>query len=245
MKANYLFLIVIMFFASCEKPSDCFESAGKMSSKEVAVTPFSKVIIHNGIAAIITQGAEYSVNIDSPENLISDIEVQIVDGLLKIKDNTTCNFTRKYGLTTVHITAPNLTEIHSKTEKNIISNGVLNFPDLKLFSMDVQDGAGTGDFILEVVSDNLAINFNNVSAFFISGSCNLLYLNVYEGNGIVRAENLVAQNINLYQRGSNDLHLKAKNSLVGKILSTGNVFCYGVPGVVDVEQPYIGKLIFK
>lgn len=245
MKANYLFLIVIIFFASCEKPSDCFESAGKMSSKEVAVTPFSKVIIHNGIAAIIMQGAEYSVRIDAPENLISDIEVQIVDGLLKIKDNTTCNFTRKYGLTTVHITAPNLTEIHSKTEKNISSNGVLNFPDLKLFSMDVEDGAGTGDFTLEVVSDNLSINFNNVSGFFISGSCNLLYVNVYEGNGILRAENLMAQNINLYQRGSNDLHLKATNSLVGKILSTGNVFCYGVPGVVDVEQPYIGKLIFK
>ena len=244
MKKSCLIILVILFFASCEKPSDCFESAGKMTSKDVAVTPFSEVIINNGIAAIITQGPEFSVSIDAPENLISDIEVQIVDEVLKIKENTTCNFTRKYGLTTVHITAPNLTEIHSKTEKSISSNGVLHFPNLSLFSTDIEDGAGTGDLILEVVSNNLAINLNNVSGFFISGSCDMLYVNVYEGNGILRAENLIAQNIEIYQRGSNNLHLRAISTLKGKILSTGNVYCYGLPTLVEVQQPYKGKLIF-
>ena len=243
MRAKYLFIMLILSFASCEKPSDCFKDAGQLTSKVVAVTPFSKVVINHGIAAVITQGSDFSVKIDSPENLISDLQVNISEGVLTITDNNTCNFTRKYGLTTVHITAPNLTEIHSKTEKNISSNGVLNFPNLNLFSTDLQEGAGTGDFILDVVSENLTLGTNNISGFFISGACSNFHVYFYEGNGILRAENLNAQNIILYHRGSNDLHLKAINSLAGKILSTGNVFCYGQPATVEVEQPYIGKLI--
>ena len=244
MKANYLFFIVLLFFASCEKPSDCFENAGKMTSRDVEVTPFSTIVINHGIAAIITQSAEFSVTIDAPENLISEIKVEIVDGVLKISDNTTCNFTRKYGLTTVHITAPNLTEIHSQTEKNIISNGILNFPNLTLFATDLQDEVGTGDFILELTSNNLTINTNNISGFYLSGICGNLVANFYEGNGILRAENLQLTNAQIFQRSSNHLHLKPSSSLTGKILSTGNVYCYGLPAVVEVEQPYIGKLIF-
>lgn len=244
MKANYLLFIILVFFASCEKPSDCFENAGKMSSRDVEVTPFSTIVINHGIAAIITQSAEFSVTIDAPENLISEIKVEMVDGVLKISDNTTCNFTRKYGLTTVHITAPNLVEIHSQTEKSITSNGILSFPNLTLYATDLQGGVGTGDFILELNSENLTINTNNISGFYISGICDNLYANFYEGNGILRAKDLLVKNAQIFQRSSNHLHLKVSESLKGKILSTGNVYCYGLPAVVEVEQPYIGKLIF-
>lgn len=244
MKNSYLLILIILFFASCEKPSDCFKNAGKLTSKEVAVTAFSTVVINNGIEAIITQGDDYAVTIDAPYNLINDIKVNVTNGILSIKDNTSCNFTRKYGLTTVHITAPNLTEIYLQTEKDISSNGILAFPNLNLFSTDLKENAGTGDFILNLQSENVVVNTNNVSAYFLTGSCTNLALNIYEGNGILRAENMAVQNINLYQRGSNDLHIRATNSLVGEILSTGNVFCYGQPSSVEVEQPYIGKLIF-
>ena len=244
MKYIFNIFILIFVFASCEKPSDCFQNAGKIISQDVAVTSFDKVVINHGISAVITQGDQYSLTIDAPENLISDIKVEIVDGILKISDNTTCNFTRKYGLTTVHITAPNLTEIHSQTEKNIISNGILNFPTLTLFATDLQDEVGTGDFILELNSNNLTINTNNISGFYLSGICDNLVANFYEGNGILRAENLQLTNAQIFQRSSNHLHLKPSSSLSGKILSTGNVYCYGIPAVVEVEQPYIGKLIF-
>lgn len=244
MKSIYKIFIILLVFASCEKPSDCFQNAGMIISEDVAVTPFNKIAISHGIAAVITQGDEHSLTIDAPENLISDIKVEIIDGILKISDNTTCNFTRKYGLTTVHITAPNLEEIHSQTEKNITSNGILNYPNLTLFTTDLQDEVGTGDFILELNSNNLTINTNNISGFYISGICANLSANFYEGNGILRAENLEVTNAQIFQRSSNHLHLKVSESLKGKILSTGNVYCYGLPAVVEVEQPYIGKLIF-
>ncbi len=244
MKSIYNILIFLLVFASCENPSDCFENAGKMTSKDIAVTPFSTIVINHGIAAIITQGDEFSLTIDAPENLISDIRVEIIDGILKISDNTSCNFTRKYGLTTVHITAPNLVEIHSQTEKNISSNGILNFPNLTLFATDFQDEVGTGDFILEINSESLTINTNNISGFYISGICDNLYANFYEGNGILKAENLSVKNAQIFQRSSNHLRLKVSESLEGKILSTGNVYCYGIPAIVEIEQPYIGKLLF-
>lgn len=244
MKANYFIIALFLFFASCEKPSDCFENAGKMVSQNSAVAPFTKVVIKHGIAAVITQADEFSIKIDAPENLISEIKVEIVDGILKVSDNTTCNFTRKYGLTTVHISAPNITEIHSQTEKNITSNGVLNFSNLTLFATDFQDEVGTGDFILELISENLTINTNNISGFYISGICNNLNANFYEGNGILRAENLQVANAQIFQRSSNHLRLNVSSSLKGKILSTGNVHCYGLPAVVEVDQPYVGKLIF-
>ncbi|MBC8883990.1 DUF2807 domain-containing protein [Flavobacterium piscinae] len=154
MKKLILIFVMATFFYNCEKPGDCIKSTGEMVTREIEVTPFETVFVYTGIGLVIKQGPEYKLEVKSGENLIDDIEVKVENNTLTLKDKTTCNWVRDYGQTTVYITAPSLSDIHSKTEQEIRSDGVLSYPIIRLYSMDLTDGAGTGDFILKLITDN-------------------------------------------------------------------------------------------
>jgi Putative auto-transporter adhesin, head GIN domain len=239
---------LIFLFLGCTNPSDCVKSTGVMTSKEIAATPFEKIIIHRGIGLVITQGSEYKVEIRTGVNLINDIDATISGTTLTLNDNTTCNWVRDYGQTTVFVTAPNLTEIYSKTDQTITSNGVLTFPNIHLIAIDNFDksgDSGTGDFILEINTTNLSLENNYVANFTISGQTQNLNIAVYEGNGIMNAENLIAKKINIYHRGSNNAIVHPVDELSGDIYNVGNVICVTKPAVVKVTEHYRGKLIFR
>ncbi|KAB1153766.1 head GIN domain-containing protein [Flavobacterium luteum] len=243
-------LLFILFFTSCEKPFDCVKSSGKLSAKVYEELTFTKIIVHKGIALVITQGDNYKVEVKTGENLINDIEVKSDGNTLTLEDNTTCNWVRDYGETTVYITAPNLTDIYCKTDKEITSNGTLKYENLRLISMNTIDGyngVGTGDFVLQIDCEKLLVESNEVSRYYISGKANQASINFYEQDGIFHGENLMCNAISLFHRGSNHMFVHPLVSLSGDIYNVGNVFCYSRPSEenIRVKQHYKGKLIFK
>ena len=248
MKKRAAVLLLIFVFISCEKPSDCIESSGKTVFKEISVNTFSRIKVYRGIEVIITDGAIYKVEIEAGENFINDIEVTQTGDQLIFKEQATCNWVRDYGKTKIHITTPTLYEIYSKTDRNISSNGVLKYPDLSVLSLDIdadgESGAGTGDFHLQVQNNSLSIYNNNVSRFFLSGTTNLASLNFYFGDGRIKAENLIAQKITVFHRGSNDMFVTAIQSIEGVLNSTGNLFITTTPPIVNIQELYHGRVIF-
>ena len=220
----YLLLLTLLF--SCEKPSECIESTGEIVTREVPVSAFTRLEVYRGIAVQITEGASYSLQIKSGENII------------KLKDNTSCNWLREYGQTTIYITAPNIEEIYSKTERDISSNGALTYPNLTLIALDTNgdgiEGAGTNDFHLEINNTKLVINSNNVARFFITGSTNQAEFFFWAGDSRINAENFTAQHLYVFHRGSNDMYVKPIQSISGKIVSTGNVVLKNNPPSINV-----------
>ena len=201
--------------------------------------------MYQGISLVITEGPVYKVEVQTGENLMSNIQATAADGLLTLKDNTTCNWVRDYGNIVVYVTAPNIKEINSKTEKIISSNGVLTYPILSLISIDISDGAGTGDFNIQIDNSQLVINNNNVSRYYISGQTDNLVVGFYNGNGRFEGGNLKVKTINIYHRGSNDMTLKPTESITGKMVSTGNVILKNNPPIVDVQELYYGRVIYN
>jgi len=248
---NYIGYIFILFlFTHCEKPFDCVKSSGPIKSKVYDGLTFTKLLVNKRIGVVITQGDTYKVEVKTGENLINDIEVTLSGDLLTLSDNTSCNWTRDYGETVVYITAPSITDIYSKTEQNISSNGVLTYPELHLILMDEYDGfsgTGTGDFHLQVDNEKIFAENNEVGRFYITGTTNNLQVNFYENAGIFHGENLYANDIVFYHRGSNDMYLRPVNSLNGDIYNVGDVNCYSRPPVenVHVRKHYRGSLIYR
>lgn len=249
MKKLFLLLPFLLVFISCEKPSECIESTGNMVTREVPVTPFTKIKVYRGIELIVKQGADFKLEIQSGSNLIDNIEVSQVDNQLILKDNTTCNWLREYGQTKIYITAPNLEEIYSKTDRNISSEGVLTFPMLSLYALDkngdFEDAAGTGDFYITINNNQLVIENNTVSRYFISGTTNAAQFNFWAGDGRIDASNLTIQNLQVYHRGSNDMIVKPIQSITGKIVSTGDIILKNNPPIINVEQLYMGHVIYN
>ncbi len=246
---KFLLLIVLFWIVSaCEKPSDCVESTGAIVLKDVAVQPFKKIKVYRGIEVVITEGPETKVQIEAGENFIDNVEVTQIGDQLILKDETSCNWVRSYGRIRVLITTPTLEEVYSKTDRNISSNGVLTFPILRLKAFDKdgdgESGAGTGDFHIQINNGQLVIENNNVSRYYISGQTNQAILNLYFGDGRIEAENLFAQHIEVFHRGSNDMTVRPIQSIIGKMVSTGNIILKNVPPTVDVEELYQGALIY-
>ena len=215
-KLTYIIGLIFLVAGCSGEAPVCFKSTGKMVEKEVNVESFDRVLVNRDISLVISQGNAYKVRIETGKNLLNDIEVKLVDNRLHLTDNNICNFVRDYGVTKIYLTTPDLKEIRSSTQYDIISNGILNFNNLTLISEDYieKETFTVGDFRLEVNTNKLSVVTNNISSQFISGQTDELYVGYFAGNGRFEGANLIAQHVEISHRGSNDMIVNPQQSMV-------------------------------
>ena len=244
MKYKIVFFLLVSLLVSCGISEDCFKGNGNSVTQMFPLEGFTKVKVYDGVGLVIKEGPNYEVKIVTNDKIIDNIDVAMQGDMLVVKDNSTCNIARDYGQTVVYVTAPNLEEIHSKTEQDIKSDGVLHFRELRLYSIDLSDGAGTGDFYLQLDSNNVYVESNNVSNFYLKGTCYNMHVFFSWGNGRFEGRDLVVNDISFYHRGSNDMIIHPINSLTGNIYATGNVILKNEPNEpINVVQHFSGELI--
>lgn len=246
-KIGCILLLILTFSCNSKNGWDCFQTAGDTVEIEIAVTAFERILVNRDVELIISEGPEFNLRIESGKNLINDIEVKVVGNQLQISNNNTCNFVRDFGITKAYVTAPNITEIRNSSQFEVSSEGVLNFPNLVLNSEDFNEpGSFTvGDFRLEVNAISLQIISNNISTFYISGQAENLNVGFFAGAGRFEGANLIAQNVQVFHRGSNDMIVNPQQSLTGELRSSGNLISLNEPPLVNVQQFYTGQLIFS
>lgn len=248
MKKIVAIFLLVVIFNSCEKPGECIESSGPTVFKEIPVEAFKNLKIYRGIEVLITEGPIYKVEIEAGENFIDNIEVKQNGDQLVFRDNTSCNWVREYGQTKIHVTTPTLENVYSKSDRNISSTNVLTFPILRLIALDKEGdgekGAGTGDFHITLNNYHLVIQNNNVSRYYISGNTNDAEFDFYFGDGRLEAQNLIAQNIKVFHRGSNDMIVTPIQSIEGVLNSTGDLRLTTTPPIVNVQELYQGRVIY-
>jgi hypothetical protein len=246
-KLVYILVLGLLFNCDSEDANDCFQKSGKIIQQEVVVADFEKIFVNRNIELILKEAPETHVLIETGENLLNDVEVVVVDNQLRLTDNNTCNYVRDYEPTKIYVSAPNIIDIRSSTQFDISSDGVLNYDNLKLFSEDFNSGSEftMGDFRLQINSDNVRVISNNLSSFYISGETNKLNVGFYSGSGRFEGANLIAQEVTIFHRGSNDMIVNPQQSLIGELRGTGDLISKNHPPIVEVEQFYTGKLIYQ
>jgi hypothetical protein len=236
-----------MFACNSEDANDCFQTSGSIIQQDVDVVDFEIILVNRDIELIITEAPEYKVTIETGENLLNDVEVEVIGNRLVLTDNNNCNYVRDYGITKIYVEAPNLTEIRTSSQYEVSSNGILTYPTLGLLSEDFNEAVDftVGDFRLSINSESLHITSNNISSFYIDGEVDDLFVGFFSGSGRFEGENLIAQNVDVNHRGSNDIIVNPQASLTGILRGTGNIISVNVPPIVDVERIYTGQLFFE
>jgi len=84
-----------------------------------------------------------------------------------------------------------------------------------------------------------------VSSFYITGQTENLYIGFFSGSGRFEGENLTAQNVEVFHRGSNNIIVNPQLSITGALYSTGDLVSVNRPETVEVEEFYTGRLIFE
>ena len=247
-KGNF-FLAMAIFLAACngDNAPDCFQNAGDTVRKTLDVPEFNKITVFENLNLVLKQGSEHKVEVESGEYLIGGINAQVEDGRLILRNDTSCNFVRKYGLTTVFVTAPNITEIRSSTGLLISSDGVLSYPSLALIAESFNNPeteTTDGSFDLDLSTTQLNIVVNGIAYFKLRGSTENFSITVAAGDSRIEAAELLAQRVGVNHRGSNDILVNPQERISGVIRGTGDVICTQRPAEVEVEQLFNGRLIF-
>ncbi|AEM71009.1 hypothetical protein Murru_1970 [Allomuricauda ruestringensis DSM 13258] len=246
-----VFLMLVPFlFASCngDNVPDCFQNAGDLARHTVDVPEFSTITVFENLNMVLKQGEEQKVEIETGEYLINDVSAVVEDNRLVLRNENGCNYVRDYGLTTVYVTSPNITEIRSSTGLLISSEGVLSYPSLNLVAesySNTESETTDGSFDLNLNSTTVKIVVNGVAYLKLRGNTENFNVIVAASDSRIEAEDLIADRIGISHRGSNDVYVNPQLRIDGVIRGTGDVISVNRPPEVEVEELYNGKLIFQ
>jgi hypothetical protein len=240
--------LILLISCNGDGAPDCFQNTGTIIRDVIPVENFTKITVNENTKLVLKEGSTVSVEVETGEFLRNEVNAEVRDGRLLLTDTNNCNFFRPYGLTTFYVTAPNITEIRSNTGFSTVSDGVLTYPRITLVSESFNDPENLttdGEFDLQLASQDVNIVVNGIAYFKLNGSSENFSVVVAAGDSRVEAASLIAQNITLNHRGSNDIFINPRESLTGTIRGTGDVQSYNRPEIVEVEELYKGKLIFN
>ena len=243
---TYLFLLLIA--CNGENVPDCFQNAGDLVRTTVDVPEFSKITVFENLQVVLADGEEQKVEIETGEYLLNDVSAVVEGDRLIIRNENSCNYVREYGLTTIYITSPNISEIRSSTGFPIFSDGILNYPNLSLIAesfLNPETETTDGSFDLQLNATTVSIVVNGIAYFRLQGDTDNFNITIAAGDSRVEAENLVSQNVDLNHRGSNDVYVNPQQRISGVIRGTGDVISINRPPEIEVEELYNGRLIFQ
>ncbi|MFC4738844.1 head GIN domain-containing protein [Flavobacterium ponti] len=239
-KVIVLFSLFLLF--SCDE-NQLLESSGAIISKEISVGFFDKINISEGIELHITDEIETKVEITAGENIIDKVTFSVIDNQLFIDALNASKTFQSYEPVKIYISVDDLDTVYSSSQHNVYSENVLNFTNFHLQSGLFEETA-SGEFHLKVNCNNLIVEDNRASFYNISGNVTDLSVNFYNGDERFEGANLIAQNVYIFQRSSNDIIVNPQQKISGTIYSTGNVILKNNPPIVDVQVLYQGQLIF-
>ena len=247
-KLFFVCLVFLLFSCDSENGWDCVQAAGSKVSKEYLVSDFSKIRIEDDVTLYLKQGDSTKIILETGENLLSDISVSVEGETLVVKDHNNCNLVRDYGITKIYVTVPNITEIRNSSAYDVIGEGVLQFPRLTLVS---NSSAGpetirkSGDFYLNLICEDFRVSANGQSVFYITGTADKVNLSFADEMPRFEGENFIIDELTVFQRSANKMIVNPQQSIVGKIVATGDIISHNRPPLVDVKELFMGRLLFE
>ncbi|KAA1244874.1 DUF2807 domain-containing protein [Aquimarina sp. RZ0] len=243
----YIVSLFLIFGCDAENAPDCFQRTGTIIRVPLQVTDFKRILVNPNIELIIKEGDNTTVLLETGDNLLEEISATVEGDQLILNNTNDCNFVRSFNQTKIFITAPDITEIRSASQFDISSDGILTYPSLKLLSEDFNENTGTttGTFNLEIRNEHISVVSNNIASFFIRGSTASLNVTFASGIGRFEGAELEVQNVTIFHRGTNKIIVNPQESIKGSIRSTGDIIAVNRPPIVEVEEFFIGRLIFQ
>ncbi|MET1257840.1 head GIN domain-containing protein [Flagellimonas sp. DF-77] len=246
-----LVLMSCMWFSlACndENAPDCFQNAGPLERIEVELPEFSRITVFENLNLVLKQGAEQKVELESGRFLLNDLVAKVEGDRLLVSNDNGCNLFREFGISTVYVTAPNITQIRSSTGLLISSDGPLSYPALSLVSESfVNPDSETTDGSFDLQFDNTAIEIfvNGIAYFKLSGRSPRLDITIAAGDSRIETDDLMADQVIIDHRGTNDVIVNPQLGIEGVIRGYGDVISLNRPATIAVEELFEGRLIFR
>lgn len=228
------------FLSSCGK-NDCLKSAGKQTKEVRELEAFKQVEIYNVFNVYLKSDTVNQVTIEAGENLLENIETSVVDGVLTIRDQNTCDFVKGYAPKNLYISVDTLSEVIIHDGVRLYTIDTLEFNTLKIKFLSQ---IGYCDLLLNGYSFQLQVWYAS-GDFKLGGKAKYSYLDCEE-LAFFYAEELETDFCNVFQNSMGDCYVKTNGELKVQIEDSGNIYYSGVPSeIIMADTSGTGKLIKK
>jgi hypothetical protein len=194
------------------------------------------VVVIDEADIYLADGSEQHVEIRSGKNLIPEIHMEVVDSVLTIRNENSCNWRRMPGNPGIYIKNNSLRRVEIYDYANFYSIDSLTLEQLDIYS------DGTGNFDLLVSMDVLRIESIYVSNFHLRGQVKFLEISFGNDSRFDGSE-LISDFNEVQHHGSNLIELFPVKELTGELGSTGSLCYYHSPEFLDVKINHTGKLL--
>lgn len=238
---QFIIIIGIILLFSCNKENkwDCIKGAGEIKEERVELSKFIGMDINHDFNIYIYPDSSDYIDIKGGENLLDKIETEIYNDTLKVRNHNTCNWVRSF---------KKKVELHVHTTSliHILYAGIseVTFKDtLKadVFRLDIHDGHGTL---------NLLLNTNRAYVQNYSGHADVnikgrtpYYVAFQDANGPIDSRHFHTPYSKIIHRSECNTYIYASDSLKAFIEFMGDVYYYGNPTKIILENPGRGELI--
>ena len=248
MKRLVSILLILCAACNSEDAPDCLQVNGNREVRSYSVADFTNIRIEDNVNLIIKQGNQIDVRVEAGGNLFSDISVEVYGNTLVVSSDNNCELIRDYESIVARVTVPAIDELRNASTGAIESEGVLRFSKLELrsdTSGGLEDPKKSGDFRLQLDVDDLRVEANGFSHFYLSGYARDAYILFTDEIPLFEGAALEIDELEVFQRSGNNMRVNPINSIRGSIRGTGDIIAVNRPEIIEVEEFYTGRLIFE
>ena len=229
-----LFLIVA-FSSSCIFIGPSIKGNGKVVEEKRKAGKFDEIKVSRGMNVYISQGDETKIVVKADENLLDLIETEVEGRVLKVTTNQNI---RRATSKKVFITVPKLESIRSAAGSNVFSETVIECEN-----MEVHSSAGS-NIKLELTAKDLNVSASAGSNIKLEGTAKSFIVKASAGANI-KAEGLKTNDCEVRVSSGSNIWITVKGDFEAHASSGGNIFYYGNPDHLNVENSSGGNIIKK
>lgn len=237
----FLILALINSF-SCNDadPLDCFKSTGKIVREERSIGSFNSILLQDNVNLYLRQADQNKLEVEGGSNLLPQIITTVNDaGVLEISNENTCNWVRSYDKPlNVYLDFITFDTLEYRSIGDVSNVDTIRLDTLVI---DVREGAGSISINLHAYKVNTNLHYGTAD-IITSGICTLSF-NYLVGWGRIDNSSLVASQVYLENKSSNNMYVNAVLTLEATISNIGDVYYKGNPSNIKVSGTGSGKLI--
>lgn len=206
-------IVVSILFASCGFDIRTVDGDGNVVKKEIPVTGnFNSVSVERDLEVILVQGSQPSVTLETDQNLVEHIKIEVKGHELKITSDANLDSDMKR----VTVVMPTVESLSTSSSAKITANGVI-----KGDSMSFSSSSGS-NINLAIEANKLECETSSGSNISVSGRANNLDAGSSSG-GHIDAKALKAENVEANASSGGSIIVDAVKHLSADASSGANI----------------------
>lgn len=227
---KWYYIIILSFsFLACKKANEraCWKSVGDQTSVEIGLPEFNYVFLGPHLKYTLVQDTVNKIRITGGENMVGFVSAEMVNGIMTIENNNTCNFLRTYKKELeVELHFKDLVKVQFEGTKPLVCANQLQLQNIVFV---IRDGAGHVDLDINANALDLVVT-HGWGNFNLHGSVNYLRLEV-RSNGFGDSYDMsVNDSLHVITSSQDDVKVNCDGAFMrAEIIEDGDIWYKGIP----------------